>query len=74
MKNIVLLAGLTALMMSSCEVKKVSSSNGEPFGMNIACADFGSVFPGEYNKDYTINRFRFGILGKERIKIGSYAF
>ena len=54
MKNIVLLAGLTALMMSSCEVKeKVSSSNGEPFGMNIACADFGSVFPGEYNKDYT---------------------
>lgn len=25
----------------------------EPFGVNIACADFGSRFPGEYNKDYT---------------------
>ena len=25
----------------------------EPFGVNIACGDFGSRFPGEYNKDYT---------------------
>ena len=26
---------------------------GEPFGVNLACGDFGSVFPGEYNKHYT---------------------
>ncbi len=26
---------------------------GEPYGVNLACADFGSSFPGEYNKDYT---------------------
>ena len=24
---------------------------GEPFGVNLACGDFGSVFPGEYNRD-----------------------
>lgn len=30
-----------------------NKTNGEPFGVNIACADFGSVFPGEYNKDFT---------------------
>ena len=26
---------------------------GEPFGVNLACGDFGSVFPGEYNRHYT---------------------
>ena len=31
----------------------LSSFAGEPFGVNIACGDFGSRFPGEYNKDYT---------------------
>ena len=29
------------------------TSTTEPFGVNIACGDFGSRFPGEYNKDYT---------------------
>lgn len=30
-----------------------SDTTAEPFGVNIACADFGSVFPGEYGKTYT---------------------
>lgn len=54
MKNTVFVLGLAALMLGSCSGKeKETRLLGEPFGMNIACADFGSVFPGTYDKDYT---------------------
>ena len=54
MRNTVFVLGLMAFMLGGCsdKVKEVQSS-GEPFGINVACADFGSIFPGTYNKDYT---------------------
>jgi len=34
-------------------IATVNIEAGEPFGVNLACAEFGSNFPGTYNKDYT---------------------
>lgn len=54
MKKEVFVLGLAALVLGSCGSKdEYARYQGEPFGINIACADFGSVFPGTYNKDYT---------------------
>lgn len=41
---------LMAATLCSCWFTSVA---GEPFGVNIACGDFGSQFPGVYGKDYT---------------------
>ena len=63
MKNTVFVLGLAALMLGSCSGKeKETRLLGEPFGMNIACADFGSVFPGTY------------VLAGKRTSFGAYAF
>lgn len=40
------------LLLLGCMLWNTAQA-GEPFGVNLACADFGSRFPGEYNKDYT---------------------
>lgn len=51
MKKFTIIA-ITALCVVACSTKE-NVKEGEPFGVNLACADFGSVFPGEYDKDYT---------------------
>lgn len=44
---------LLSLIFSGCNSnKKQYIKDDEPYGVNLACADFGSVFPGEYGKDY----------------------
>ncbi len=46
-------SGVLALVcFFSLYAEKPKESPSEVYGVNIACADFGSVFPGEYNKDY----------------------
>lgn len=47
MNRIKLLLAALALSVAA------SSEAAEPFGVNLACGDFGSEFPGEYNKHYT---------------------
>lgn len=45
---------LNLLVSQGCKnTPPQAEETGEPYGVNLACADFGSVFPGEYNKDYT---------------------
>ena len=45
---------LFTLLIASCsDNRRQQVEMGKPYGVNLACADFGSVFPGEYNKDYT---------------------
>lgn len=52
MKAKIILIGLGLLGLVSCGVKTPSEQKGEPFGINIACAEFGNNFPGECGKDY----------------------
>ena len=40
-------------MMSATSFASQLNDNDVPFGVNLACGDFGSVFPGEYNTHYT---------------------
>jgi endoglucanase len=42
---------LTLLVLSGYSVSAQNSSS--YFGVNLACAEFGSTFPGTYNSDYT---------------------
>ena len=45
---------LSLLTLNGCKSNQPPvKETGEPYGVNLACADFGSSFPGEYNKDYT---------------------
>ena len=45
---------LSLLTLNGCKSNQPpAKETGEPYGVNLACADFGSSFPGEYNKDYT---------------------
>lgn len=52
MKIKVILMGLGLLGWVSCSINTHSERKGEPFGINIACAEFGNNFPGECGKDY----------------------
>ena len=52
MKVKIILSGLGLLGLVSCGVKTPPEQKGEPFGINIACAEFGNNFPGECGKDY----------------------
>lgn len=40
-------------MTSATSFASQLNDNDVPFGVNLACGDFGSVFPGEYNTHYT---------------------
>lgn len=51
MKRVVFVVAL-GLLLCSCS-NKVAKTEGKPYGVNMACADFGSNFPGVYNTDYT---------------------
>ena len=51
MKRVVFVVAL-GLLLCSCS-NKVVKTEGKPYGVNMACADFGSNFPGVYNTDYT---------------------
>ena len=51
MKKIVFVLA-AGLLLGSC-AGKVEQPEGKPYGVNMACADFGSNFPGVYNTDYT---------------------
>ena len=51
MKRVVFVVAL-GLLLCSCS-NKVAKTEGKPYGVNNACADFGSNFPGVYNTDYT---------------------
>lgn len=55
MKKVIISTFLLSLVtFVGCKVtNNQPEESGEPFGINLACADFGSVFPGEYGKDYT---------------------
>lgn len=45
---------LGILLWNGCSTKtEENKKKGEPFGVNLACGDFGGVFPGEYDKHYT---------------------
>lgn len=48
----VVLACLLGVVLGGC-TGKLAQSGGKPYGVNMACADFGSNFPGVYNTDYT---------------------
>ena len=43
---------MLALLLGGCAGKN-GQPVGKPYGVNMACADFGSNFPGVYNTDYT---------------------
>ena len=49
MKRVVFVVAL-GLLLCSCS-NKVVKTEGKPYGVNMACADFGSNFPGVYNTD-----------------------
>ena len=51
MKRVVFVVAL-GLLLCSCS-NKVAKTEGKPYGVNMACADFGSNFPGVYSTDYT---------------------
>ena len=59
---------LSLLTLNGCKSNQPPvKETGEPYGVNLACADFGSSFPGEYNKRlYLPDRSRPRILAKER--------
>ena len=43
---------LSLLTLNGCKSNQPPvKETGEPYGVNLACADFGSSFPGEYRVD-----------------------
>ena len=43
---------LSLLTLNGCKSNQPPvKETGEPYGVNLACADFGSSFPGEYYPD-----------------------
>ena len=49
MKKIVFVLA-AGLLLGSC-AGNVEQPVGKPYGVNMACADFGANFPGVYNTD-----------------------
>lgn len=54
-KKVLILFLVAVLMVSGLSAQNFSKvkSDPQPFGLNMAGADFGKNFPGVYNKDYT---------------------
>ena len=58
---------LSLLTLNGCKSNQPPvKETGEPYGVNLACADFGSSFPGEYNKDYTYRQIKTSNIGKRK--------
>ena len=48
---------LSLLTLNGCKSNQPPvKETGEPYGVNLACADFGSSFPGEYNRQGQVRR------------------
>ena len=58
---------LSLLTLNGCKSNQPpAKETGEPYGVNLACADFGSSFPGEYNKTIPTRQIKTSNIGKRK--------
>lgn len=53
MKKTLIYSLVLLMAIVGCQSTETKNEMGNPYGVNMAGADFGSNFPGEYNHDYT---------------------